>query len=177
MKQYTFMGGNRQPIVVYYTEFGRIPKIIVGSKEYTEVKLTSKPGEKNDYMTEEFIPFIPWEWEKFMAERGCGQLRFMADDGYYFSVYPVNAPVCKQCGIFPVFEHRGFNQHGVEFTQGWSKKCTGCDETRQGLEEGGIATGDSVGMVYHSNLNDMADQIIGLMKSIIQDNDKEGESK
>ena len=177
MKEYTFMGGNRQPIVVYYTEFGRIPKIVIGSKEYTEVKLTSKPGGKNDYMTEEFIPFIPREWEIFMADRGCGQLRFMADDGYFFSVYPVNAPVCKQCGIFPVFEYRGFNQHDVEFTQGWAKKCTSCDETRQGLDEGGVVTGDSVSVVHHSEFNDIVDKVMSLIKNTIQNNNEEGEGE
>jgi hypothetical protein len=179
MKEYTFMGGNRQPIIVQYNEDGKVLKIVKiyadpkWNREYINPKLCWAPGKESvNYMTEEFIQFVPEEWELYMAIQGWATLHYLSDDGYATTVYSMNAPICKQCGIFPVFEYRGFNQNGAEFTQGCSKKCTGCDETRRN-ESDGIATGDDVSIVYHPTIEDMTDSILGVIRQIIADDDGE----
>jgi len=174
MKEHTFMGGNRQPVIVQYTEDGKVLKITVvhanaeWTREHIEPKLSWAPGKESvNYMTEEFIPFVAEEWELYMAIQGCATLYWMSDDGYAHAVYPLNAPICKQCGIFPVFEYRGFNQAGVEFTQGWSKKCTGCDETRRNESGDDIATGDDVRVVHHQTFEGMTQAILGVLSEMI----------
>jgi hypothetical protein len=188
MKEYTFMGGNRQPVIVQYTEDGKVLKITVvhanpeWTREHIEPKLSWAPGKESvNYMTEEFIPFVAEEWELYMAIQGYATLYWMSDDGYANPVYPMNAPICKQCGIFPVFEYRGFNQAGVEFTQGWSKKCTGCDETRRNESGDDIATGDDVRVVHHQTFEGMTQAILGVLSEMIgtpdEDKDEDEDKK
>lgn len=40
-------------------------------------------------------------------------------------------PVCKECGIWPVFEWRGVWTDGTEFSQGFNSRCCICE----GLQE------------------------------------------
>lgn len=184
MKEYTFMGGNRQPVIVQYTEDGKVLKITVAhekpewTREHIEPKLVWAPGKESvNYTTEEFIPFIAEEWDLYMAIQGCATLYWMSDDGYANPVYPINAPICRQCGIFPVFEYRGFNQAGVEFTQGWSKKCTGCDETRRQESDDEFVTGDDIRIVHHQTFEGMTQAIIGALSGMIgtPDEDEDGD--
>jgi hypothetical protein len=180
VKEYTFMGGNRQPIIVQYNEDGKVLKITVvnadaeWTREHINPKLSWAPGKEFvNHMTEEFIPFVAEEWELYMAIQGCATLYWMSDDGYANVVYSVDAPICKQCGIFPVFEYRGFNQAGVEFTQGWSKKCTGCDETRRQESGEEFVTGDDIRVVHHQTFKDMTNSILGIIQQMIADDDGE----
>ncbi len=72
-----------------------------------------------------YLPFSEMHWDL------GGSFRIAAQDIFPFNIRPKYIPTCKECGIFPVFEHIGYWTNGKKFSQGFNAKCSSCE----GLED------------------------------------------
>lgn len=60
-----------------------------------------------------------------------GRIRLWEEDIFAYILRPKFIPTCNECGVWPVFEHIGYQRNGRQFSQGFNRKCYICE----GLEE------------------------------------------
>jgi len=72
-----------------------------------------------------FLPFSEMHWDL------GGNFRIAAQDIFSFTVREKYIPTCRECGVFPTFEHIGYWTNGRKFSQGFNAKCVACE----GIEE------------------------------------------
>jgi hypothetical protein len=72
-----------------------------------------------------FLPFSEMHWNL------GGTFTIAAQDAFIFTLREKYIPTCKECGVFPTFEHIGYWTNGRKFSQGFNAKCVVCE----GIEE------------------------------------------